>query len=168
MPVTEESTNAKPVRVPPSAEAAPEANGLSAATQHAATKTIASVRIESPAYHLRGHYGRGLTARIGAAREHAGFRVDLHREHVTLGPRRPDFDLMATRGECVAHARGDSVLDAQDSGAIVVGRERRGEMQRRKLGRLDRGLQVHSEIDHVQKKLQRPLILLIAAFRAEC
>src|SRR5208283_6046156 len=124
MPVTEESTNAKPVRVPPSAEAAPEANGLSAATQHAATKTIASVRIESPAYHVGGHYGRGLAARIGAAREHAGFRVDLHREHVTLGPRRPDFDLMAARGERVAHDCRDSILDAQHPGVVIVRIER--------------------------------------------
>src|ERR1035437_10302043 len=37
----------------------------------------------SPADHLSGHCGGGLAARIGTAHEYAGFRVDLHGEHVT-------------------------------------------------------------------------------------
>src|SRR5208282_3162011 len=37
----------------------------------------------------------------------------------------------------------------------------------RKLGRFDRLLQVHAELDDVEEELERPLILLVAALGAE-
>ena len=43
----------------------------------------------------------------------------------------------------------------------------RREMRGRKARRLDRFLHVHPEVDKIQEKLKRPLILLIAAGRAE-
>jgi hypothetical protein len=46
MLVTEESTNAKPASVPLSADAVPDAKGLSATTQHATAKTNSRARIE--------------------------------------------------------------------------------------------------------------------------
>src|ERR1700674_2211766 len=48
-----------------------------------------------------------------------------------------------------------------------VRKKRGGKMCARKLGRFDRLLYVHSELDDVEEELERPLILLVAALGAE-
>src|SRR5277367_6664844 len=102
-----------------------------------------------------------MAARIGAAEYDAAPAIDLDRQYESFAPRRPFGYPMAAGGEVVAHAPVDAGFHQQSAGDGVMRIEARREMLAGKLGRLDRFLHVHAELDAVEKKLQCPLILLI-------
>src|ERR1700730_7158379 len=77
------------------------------------------------------------------------------------------LDLMAASAQFGADPLVDAILDPEHARACVMWIKGRREMCGRKSWRLDRLLHVHAEIDQVQKELQRPLILLVTAGRAE-
>src|ERR1700683_3931037 len=150
-----DSTNGKERRELPS----PEAPGWHRMPRH----RIAAL----PANRGGGHRGNRWAARIASAAKQTAIAIELDREHVAFGPRRAKLDLVTTSRELRADFFIDALLDTQNAGTRVVRIEGRGEMRAGKFRRLDRLLQGHPEIDDVEKKLQRPLILLIATRSSE-
>ena len=108
-----------------------------------------------------------MAARIASATKQSAIAIELDREHVAFRPRRTKLDLVTASRELRADFFINAILDTQNSGTRIVRIEGRGEMRAGKFRRLDRLLQVHPEIDDVEKKLQGPLILLIATRSAE-
>src|SRR5207302_11141365 len=92
----------------------------------------------------------------------AGERADL-----AVARRAIQAYVVAARGELIDDRRGNAGLGADTAWIGGVRVERAWKMGGLDSGRIERFLQVHAEINDVQEKLQRPLVLLIAAVRAE-
>src|SRR5215831_2225009 len=120
-----------------------------------------------PPNHLRSHHRLRLTARVAGALYQSARAIERNREHPPLGPPRAHFDFVPPRGQLGPHLTIDSILRTDDCRQHVVRIKGRWKMCARELGRFDRLLEIHSEIDQVQKELQRPLILLISTRRSE-
>src|SRR5690242_8834908 len=86
---------------------------------------------------------------------------------MTLAPWRPDDDLMSTVGQFLAHLLVDALLDPKHPGPRVMRIETRGKMAAREARRFDCFLHTHPEVHEVEKKLQGPLVLLVAPGRSE-
>src|SRR3954463_2318387 len=76
-------------------------------------------------------------------------------------------DQMSAAPQLIEYFLADALLDADMLRIVAVRREEAGEVIGRKFRRLDRLLQRHPERHAIQDELQRPLLLLVAAHRAE-
>src|SRR5205814_4521940 len=105
-------------------------------------------------------------ARVRAAlQEPAGLPAD--RGHAAERPRRGDLDVVPAPAERVERRLADAILD----GDVPRPRRARVERARKRLGvmarRVDGRLEVEIEVDVREERLERPLILLVAARRPE-
>src|SRR6516164_2612449 len=103
---------------------------------------------------------------IAAGFEQSGVQIPPRRPDVALRPIRGHFDLMATATERSDGFHSDPRLDADEIGSADVRSEESGKMLAAEFGGLDRVLRGHTEHGSIEKELQLPLILLIAAHTA--
>src|SRR5262245_41156419 len=109
-----------------------------------------------------------LIAWGGSAREEAARGVPLHAHYpAALLPVAEDHDLVAPRLQRIPCPLRDAPLYHQPPRVLCPRIERAREVQGVERRRVQRRLHVHPELDHVQEELQRPLVLLVAARRAE-
>src|SRR6266550_2495154 len=90
-----------------------------------------------------------------------------HRADPAQGPGRADVDQVAAAAEFGDHRFADPRLDVQGPGLGLARVERRRHVRGVERREVDRLLQVHAERQVVEEEQQRPLILLVAAWRAE-
>jgi hypothetical protein len=81
---------------------------------------------------------------------------------------RRDFDPMATSGQLIDGFHSNPRLDTNEIRDAAVGSEESGKMLAAEFGGLDRISRGHAENGPIEKELQLPLILLVAAHTAEC
>src|SRR5713226_1666977 len=82
-------------------------------------------------------------------------------------PLRRHLDVVAAITQARDHRRVEARLDLRVPRPRLSRVERAGEVVRVEGGRVDRRLQVEPELDVCEEDVQRPLVLLVAARRAE-
>jgi hypothetical protein len=115
---------------------------------------------------LAPHYvGDAAARRRGPAQDAIRFADDCR--HLAVRPAAVEPDLVPQSGQLVANFARDARLDAHSAGVGGVGIERAREVRALHRRRVQGFLKLHAKVDHVEEELQRPLILLIAAWRAK-
>src|SRR6185437_4903940 len=129
-----------------------------------------------PSWGVRRHpiTGGWLSAAYGVALHAAGVGGGVqdavaagYRADPAQGPGRADGDQVAAAAEVLDDRLADPRLDVQGQGLGLARVERRRHVRGVERGEVDRLLQVHAERQVVEEEQQRPLILLVAAWRAE-
>jgi len=102
-----------------------------------------------PAYRVTLH-----TAGIRGAREQVSFTISGDGAYSTLRPRRTDDDLMPSRPELFYDGRMDAFLDGDLCHVTGMRIKRAREVLDRKVGRIDRFLEVQAEKGVRNEKIQ--------------
>src|SRR6267143_3233020 len=105
--------------------------------------------------------------RVAAGLEQPRLFVELRGGNKALGPVGRHLDGVAAPTQLVDRLGAEAGLDAHVFRRVVVRSEEARKVVRGQLRRLDRLLDRHAERLPVQDELQRPLLLLVAAHRAE-
>src|SRR5262249_55609096 len=108
-------------------------------------------------------------ARVGGGLEYARISVGLDRagRQPALGPRLADLDPMAAPLERLYGCGRDAGLDRDGAEPRLARPERAWEMIDVERRGVDRLLQVHAVVGVMEEQQERPLLLLVAARRAE-
>src|SRR2546422_9014293 len=106
----------------------------------------------------------GIISRIGSRMKYACFRVDDDHGHFAHRPGTTHSQLMPLGNQCLLHFLAYAGLDAEVTGVHCVREGRRRETARRPARGFDRLLNVHTEVHHVQKRLNCAHELIVSAW----
>src|SRR5262245_29761235 len=110
---------------------------------------------------------RQLSTWIGTPIHHTTRGIDLHADNVPLKPIRLESNRMSLRLQLPLHIIGNPAFDPQQARVSGMWIDRTRKMPAAELRGFDGFLQRHAEVHYIEKKLQRPLVLLVKSHGAE-